>query len=204
MMVLVVARTRMGGDRVCVGGLALEDGSSVRLLGSDGRNLLEDHPIRPGAIWDIAYVPHAQVESPHVEDVIVSRGKEVETVGDLKARILGLIEPWAGPVESIFEGLLTTTESGRSYLAPNGQMPSCSTGFWVADRDARLSQFQDHGLSYWFPDGQEIRSVKYVGMDDPIDIISTGSIVRFSLSRWGEFPPGVGERRCYLQLSAWY
>ena len=60
---------------MCVGGRALEDGSSVRLLGSDGRNLLEDHPIRPGAIWDIAYVPHAQVESPHVEDVIVSRGK---------------------------------------------------------------------------------------------------------------------------------
>jgi hypothetical protein len=204
MRVLVVARTRMGGDRVCVGGLALDDGTSTRLLGSDGWNLPEDHPIRPGEIWDLTYRPRDRVEPPHVEDVIVSRGKPIDTVSDMQAQILTLIEPWTERVESIFEGCLTTTDSGGAYLPPTGRMPSCSTGFWLSDRDVRVSHFEDRGIRYWIPDAREIRGFKYVGMDDPIDIIPSGSLIRFSLSRWGEFPPGVGERRCYLQLSGWY
>jgi hypothetical protein len=203
MKVLVVARTRMGGDRVCVGGLALEDGASLRLLGSDGWNLPEEHPIRPGEIWDLSYGRRERVEPPHVEDVIVSHGKPVEKVADMKGQILRLIEPWAGPVESIFDGRLTTTDSGRGYLPPTGPLPRCSTGFWLADRPIRLSRFDDRGIRYWFPDAREIRNVKYVGMDDPIDVIPQNSLLRFSLSRWAEFPPGVGERRCYLQLSGW-
>jgi len=122
----------------------------------------------------------------------------------MKAAIQALIQPWTGALESVFGGCLTTTDSGRAYLAPTSRMPSCSTGFWLPDRDVRLSQFEDHGPSYWFPDSRDIRSVKYVGMDDPIEIIPTGCLVRFSLARWGEFPPRVGERRCYLQLSSWY
>jgi hypothetical protein len=43
----------MGGGRVCVGGLEVGSGASVRLLGSDQHNLPEDHRIRPGEIWDI-------------------------------------------------------------------------------------------------------------------------------------------------------
>ena len=204
MKVLVVARTRMGGDRVCVGGLALNDGASLRLLGSDGGNLRETNPIRPGEVWDLSYRPRDEVKPPHTEDVIVSHGKMVERASDMKAQILGLTPPWEGAVESIFDRRLTTTEAGRAYLAPNGPMPSGSTGFWVADHDVRLSQFGDYGVSYWLPKGQEIRNVKYVGMDDPIDVIPAGSLIRFSLARWGEFPPGVGEKRCFLQLSCWY
>jgi hypothetical protein len=122
----------------------------------------------------------------------------------MKAQILTLIEPWTGPVESTFEGCLITTDSGGAYLPPTGRMPSCSTGFWLCDQEVRVSQYEDHGIRYWIPDAREIRGFKYVGMDDPIDIIPSGSLIRLSLSRWGEFPPGVGERRCYLQLSGWY
>jgi hypothetical protein len=194
----------MGADRVCVGGLALEDGTNIRLLGSDGKNLPQSHPIRPNEVWDLTYSPCDHVTPPHVEDVIVSHGKRVETVGDMKARIMGLVDPWTGRVESIFDRCLITTDSGRGYLAPNGPMPSCSTGFWIANQDVRLSQFHDHGFSYRFPHGAEIRGVKYVGMDDPADVIPAESLIRFSLARRKEFPPGVGEKRCYLQLSGWY
>ena len=79
MNVLVVARTRMRGDRVCVGGLEIETARSVRLMGSDGWNLHEDHPIRPGEIWDLAYEDHPDPTPPHVEDVI---GELFETCDD--------------------------------------------------------------------------------------------------------------------------
>ena len=65
MSVLVVARTRMAGDRVCVGAIDLETHASLRLLGSDGRNLPGVKPIRPGEIWEHTYTPATHVEPPH-------------------------------------------------------------------------------------------------------------------------------------------
>jgi hypothetical protein len=189
---------------VCVGGVTLDDGTGLRLLGSDGRNLPQDKPIYPGEIWDLTYNVSERIEPPHVEDVVVARGRPVGRVDDVKARLLSLVTPWEGAVESVFESSLTTTDHGHAYLAPSGPIPPCSTGFWVADHDVRLSQFEEHGLYYWFPEGRNIRSVKYVGMKDPIDVIPEGSLIRFSLARWWGFPPGEGERRCYLQLSGWF
>jgi len=68
----------------------------------------------------------------------------------------------------------------------------------------RQSKFEESGRSYWIPNGKLIRKVKYVGMNDPIALIPAGVLIRFSLARWKEFPPGVGEQRRYLQLSGWY
>lgn len=200
MRVLTVARTRMAGDRVCVGGIDVDSGRSVRLLGSDHRNLDESHPIRPGEIWDIQYTNADRVRPPHVEDIIVSRGHREGVVDDLRAAILDLAEPWTGTPD----GLLEFTSAGTAYVSPSGSLPQSSTGFWRADRNLVLSQFDEHGRRYWLPDGERLRSVKYVGMEPPIDHVAAGMIVRFSLSRWAEFPPGVGEQRCYLQLSGWY
>jgi hypothetical protein len=203
MNMLVVARTRMSGDRVCVGGIELGTGRSLRLLGSDGNNLPEAHSIRPGTIWDIACEPLRRgVRPPHVEDVIVTRGHPVEDVPDMKAAILGSWQPWECPLEDIFDGPLDVTERGTAFLRDRPPLPSCSTGFWHAQRPATLDG--DWGNRYWFAGGGAIRSVKYSGMSWPPDTIPAGALIRFSLARWAEFPPGVGEKRCYLQVSGWY
>jgi hypothetical protein len=203
MSVLVVARTRMTGNHVCVGGLELETGRSLRLLGSDGWNLLEEHPIRPGEIWELAYKDHPGPVPPHVEDVIVSHGHKVEEVDDMKATILGLIEPWRGGVDAIFDGRLVATDGGSGYVTRDPPLPTTSTGFWIASGALQRKTF-DTATRYALPGGGPIRSVKYVGMADSIPTIPSGALVRFSLARWAAFPPGVDDERCYLQLSGWY
>lgn len=174
MNVHVVARTRMSGDRVCVGGIDLDSGRSLRLLGSDRRNLLETNPIRPREIWDLAYSPAPSVEPPHIEDVIVTRGHKVEDVADTRAAILQLVNPWQGTLESIFDGRLDTTDGGSAFIRRDPPLPSHSTGFWVATDDVPKSRFDDYGVKYWFPDGRAIRKVTYKGMEDPIESSQPG------------------------------
>jgi len=204
MNVLVVARTRMRGDRVCVGGIEVETVRSVRLLGSDGWNLHEDHPIRPGEIWDLTYEDHPDPTPPHVEDVIVSHGSRATAVGDMHAELVRLINPWRGPLESIFDGRLQTTAEGKAYVGPQPPLPAGSLGFWVSDCPLTVSRNPAvQGRRYWFPEGWPITSVAYVGMEPQLDVIPAGSLVRFSLARWAAFPHGA-EERCYLQVSGSY
>jgi hypothetical protein len=202
--VLVVARTRMGGDRVCVGGIDVDSRASVRLLGSDTQNLPESHPIRPGEIWNMTCSPRREVRPPHVEDVVVTAGKQISSVVNLKSAILELVEPWDCELEEIFDGRLAVTDAGTAFLRDEPPLPDRSTGFWNARTALRQSKFDESGNRFWIPDGHRIRKVKYVGMDDPVAVIPEGALVRFSLARWHQFPPGVDEPRCYLQLSGWY
>lgn len=106
MKVLVVARTRMGGNRVCVGGIDVDARLGVRLLGKDEQNLQEDHRIRPGDIWEMACTPRSVVVPPHVEDVVVTSGRCVSTVTHMKDAILDLVEPWDCDLDEIFNGCL--------------------------------------------------------------------------------------------------
>lgn len=201
MNVLVVARTRMGGDRVCVGGLEITSGRSVRLMGRDGWYLHEDHPIRPGEIWDLTYENHPHPTPPHVEDVIVSHGSRVSAVRDIHAEILAIVDPWRGPVGSIFDGRLQTTAHGKAYVGPHPPLPAGSVGFWVSDCPLTMSRNPAvQGRRYWFPEGGAVTSVAYVGMEPQREVILAGALVRFSLARWKAFPEGA-EKRCSLQVS---
>jgi hypothetical protein len=202
--VLVVARTRMGGDRVCVGGIDLDSGASVRLLGSDTQNLLESHPIRPGDIWNMTCSHRREPRPPHVEDVVVTAGKRLSRVANLRGAILELVEPWDCELDEIFDGRLAVTDAGTAFLRDEPPLPDRSVGFWAARTALRQSKFDESGSRYWIPEGRLIRKVKYVGMHDPTPLIPEGALVRFSLARWHQFPPGVDELRCYLQLSGWY
>lgn len=49
---------------------------------------------------------------------------------------------------------------------------------------------------------EEIR-IKFVGYQNPIDIIPQGSVIRLSLANWWN-TDNTTEDRCYLQLSGWY
>ena len=78
--VLVVSRTRMTQGRVCVGGHDLDDGfRSLRLLTKAGMNVREELAIAPGEVWELDYADRPNPDPPHVEDVLVSQGKRIET-----------------------------------------------------------------------------------------------------------------------------
>ncbi len=203
MNVLVVARTRYGAERVCVGGIDVDTGAGVRLLGHDGQYLLATHQIRPREVWSLTCSPNENIEPPHVEDLIVTRGSRMDVVADMRAAIMKLIAPWTGDLDRIFDGTLETTSSGRAFVREGARLPQQSTGFWVVSQPVRKSKFEERGTSYWFPEGRHIRAVKYVGMEDPAEEIPDGALVRFSLAKWKAFPQDA-ERRCYLQVSGWF
>ncbi len=202
MRVLVVARTGMlQPDRVCVGAIELDTGRSLRLKRMvDGGNALESHPMRPGSIWDLSYQPDQSVTQPHVEDVLVSGGHHVEDVPDMRSAILSVWEPWDCPLDDIFEGTLDVTEAGSAFVPTGTRVPSGSTGFWISRQGATIDSYE----RYWFEGGQRIQRTRWKGMTAATRTIPRGALIRFSLARWAEFPPGVGELRCYLQLSAWF
>ncbi|HXD71822.1 MAG TPA: hypothetical protein VN615_18280 [Gaiellales bacterium] len=199
MRVLVVARTQMFGPHVCVGGVELATGRSLRLKRLDGSNALESHPIRPGSIWEMAYTPCPSVVPPHVEDVLVSGGHWVEDVADMRSAILVSWQPWDCPLDEIFEGRLDATDGGSGFLPAGPVLPSCSTGFWLSRQRATIDSFG----RYRFENARLIKGVKWKGTTAPAQTIPPGALIRFSLAKWKEFSPEEGER-CYLQLSAWY
>jgi hypothetical protein len=118
--------------------------------------------------------------------------------------LLGIVDPWRGPVQSIFDGRLRTTSHGRAYVGPQPPLPMGSVGFWVSASPLTMSKHPaSQGRRYWFPEGGQITSVAYVGMEPQLEVIPAGALVRFSLARWAAFPEG-SEERCYLQVSGSY
>jgi hypothetical protein len=204
MSILVVARTRMTGGRVCVGAIDRHSGASLRLLTHDGKNIPGDHRIRPSELWNVQCTPAPRLRPPHTEDVFVTGGRRLERVADMRAAIVDLLDPWECELDEIFDGRLSFRDSGRAFLGPEPPLIQYSTGFWIASQPLRLSRFEEKGRSYWVPDGKRIRNVTYVGMEDPSALIPRDALVRFALARWWAFPRDVGDERCSLMLSGWY
>jgi hypothetical protein len=194
----------MSGGRVCVGDIDHDSGVNLRLLAHDGMNVPVDHPIRPGEIWKVTCTPRRHVRPPHVEDVLVTSGKRLEIVPDMKGAVLNLVQPWECDLDSIFDSRMATTSSGTAFVRDEFPLPSGSTGFWITKAPVHIARSEDRGVRYWFPEGSKIRSAKYVGMEEPMPAIPAAAVIRFSLARWAVFPPGVDEERCYLQVSGSY
>lgn len=192
MRALIVGRTHMGRSNACVGAIAVDNGRSLRLFTAAGEY---PGPIdyQVGQIWDLGVTAKLGVTAPHVEDVIVSSRTLVGVDPDPRATVLGVIEPWHVPLEEAFEGSLHIANE-KMYVSPDGPIPSCSTGFWIADRVLELHDDRySTGVAPWL-------SVKHVGLDPGPPQIRPGELVRLSLAGWyqGDFLP---EPRCYLQVS---
>lgn len=68
--VLIVSKTRMRGDHVCVGGHDFyESMHSIRLLQPDGTNMPAGTRFDMGQVWDLDYEQATDIRPPHVEDV---------------------------------------------------------------------------------------------------------------------------------------
>ncbi len=202
MNVLIVARTRMWGDRRCIGGLAA-DGHSVRLVTATGEHWSSPE-FQVGQIWEVDFTPSTTPVPPHVEDVLVTAQGFVGVQPDLRGHLLSRVRaPWRGGIDQLFGGVVGYTGSGNGYVCARLGVPAHSTGYWLPDRDLVL---RGDGKHYDYRDGVSNRGLSYVGEPPPAPILPAGTLVRVSLARWwkpDDAEPDF-EERCYLQLSGWY
>lgn len=200
--VLIVARTRMGGDKVCVGALS-ESGENLRLMNQRCASDLEkDSSYRIGEWWQIMYDPCGSQTPPHVEDISVSATIKVGNQPDLAKYLLQKTKPWKGAIDVLFDGKIQFTQNGSGYISA-ASVPTGATGFWIPNSPLKLDASDSDKLRYRFKHGR----LSYVGVDENVvEVIPPGQLVRVSLARWwkpNDAEPTF-EERCYAQLSGWY
>lgn len=204
MKALIVSKTHMS-SMACVGAINMENHKSIRLMNADGFNQPGDTSFEVGEVWEIDYSPRANIHPPHVEDVIVRRASYVSTIDDVVSYVLASGIPiWRGGLESLFDGNLRFTSSGGCYAQP--EAPKQSVGFWIADRSLIRNDFNDKIRFAYRPilssyTGQ--KAISYVGYQEPLAIIPSGTLLRVSLARPWSLQQNE-ELKCWLQLSGWY
>lgn len=175
----------------------------IRILNERGGNLEPDAPYEIGDVWEMNAEPAwNRRPAPHCEDTQTTAIRKINNVG-----IQGIIDfikkcPLGnrlteGSLSGTFEGCLRRTAVNGAFINQN-KIPSFSTQFWIPDRD--LTHFEYFGKPrYKYND----IIIRYVGFQQPIDVIPAGTIVRLSLANWWS-PNEDVEKRCYLQVSGWY
>jgi hypothetical protein len=206
MEVLIVSKTHMS-SAFCIGGLVLHTNRYIRLLNHGNYNQPIDSIFKVGDIYDITFIERSNKLPPHIEDVIISTKRYVQSISNISNFLnqLNIID-WNGHINNIFDGNLSWTNSGTGYIPKDGQLPNSSVGFWIADKDLKRVTFDNNKVRYRYANGTIYRNISYVGYQETIETIPAGTILRVSLSRL--FPPENSEitapRGYYLQLSGWY
>lgn len=204
--ILIVSKTKMAHNNVCVGGIDLSNGRSVRLLDSNGyHESVFNCPYNIRDIWIIEYIPANFRPLPHSEDVkVLSRKKQKVLQPELS--MLDVLKKtkiciYTSSLLNVFEGNLQHTASGTLYISESA-VPQQSTCFWVCDKPLR----QDVGfgkIRYHYDAGSHL-IISYVGYEDPRTTLPKETLIRLSLAHWWAPEGSVDEKRCYLQLSGWY
>lgn len=213
---LIVAKTWMISG-ICVGGLIASSNRNVRLIPEDRqgqRNCSKDTKFEIGQIWDVDFYDSTNIDPPHMEDIIVTNASYIGNVASPQRTLIQRIHPWKGSVDILFDKNLTISlSSGKCYISRDGPLPTCSTGYWLPDKQLVLQyQVNRKGIrkpyyvtTYVYKRGGQIYekdiSIPFVGCSSPASRISPGTLVRVSLARW---LLSGNEERCYLQISGWY
>lgn len=202
--VLILSKTQMNNNQVCVGGLTLK-GRYVRLLDENGNNQPENTDFAPKQAWEIEFVEQPNNVAPHVEDILVHSRTRKGRLNE-KITIKDFIEKrnipiWRGHPDELFNRLIQWTPSGSGYINRDGGVPEHSVGFWISDRDLRRKDYK--GIRYQYTSSSGWRSIKFKGLEKPVDIIPAGTLIRVSLARWHTFNDNE-QPKCWLQLSGWY
>jgi len=201
MEVLIVAKTKMKKNRVCVGGIDIATNTLVRLLNPGGKSIPSSTNLNIGETWDIETTVREDITEPHIEDLIIGKKKLVTKAINISEYIdKNEIKVWIGGIKKLFDGKLGWTYTkGRGYISKSN-IPINSVGFWRSDKDLIL-----HEKGFYEYKGFLIkRGIPYKGIIEPIDTIPSGTLIRVSLARWWH-PTNINmEDRCYLQLSGWY
>lgn len=200
----------MGGGMVCVGGVDIDNGVSVRLLTSRGSHeTAEECPYEIWDIWNIDYYLSQRRPNPHSEDANVTRREKVDRVDAPNLsinRFAGWLERagiplFRGSLFSVFDGRLKLTDMDKLYISKE-DVPSYSTCFWINDK--RLLGYESRGRwQYRYNNMSNMYgyTIPYVGADEPLDTIEEGSLIRLSLAHWWKPEDSDDDERCYLQLS---
>ncbi|MEI7847162.1 MAG: hypothetical protein WCK35_15290 [Chloroflexota bacterium] len=206
MEVLIVSKTQMTNNHVCVGGVEIHNLKSVRLLEAGRHNPFSDTPYSIGDIWDFQYNYCESVEPPHVEDVIIQDKRLMSKNNSVIALVGSKISPWCGKPDVLFDGNLSFTSTGKGYVSEKGKRPDHSTGFWISDKTLQMQTNAYNGRhQYYYHDSLGNRVLPYVGIETPINFIPQGTLLRVSLARWWRPEDSPDEElRCYLQLSGFY
>jgi hypothetical protein len=138
-----------------------------------------------------------------VEDVAVSKANKLGNIDALAEYILKRAAPWKGTIETLFEGKVQFTRNGAGFISETG-IPAGATGFWIPSGDLHLDHDERNKAGYY--PHNDYRHLSYVGVQDTIDVIKAGQLVRISLARWWrpENADPEFEERCYAQVSGWY
>ena len=207
--VLIVAKTRMGDNNICIGGLNIDTNESIRLLDVAGWNQPANAPYNVGQIWELEIYHSAKINPPHVEDVIVTREIYIGQIPNLRDMLLRRVAIWHGTPANLFGGLLIF-ENSRGYIDKSKAIPSCSTGYWQPETSLIL--IWNSGKCYYqiryFVVADNSRyhvtlNIPYVGFAEPIQEIPEETLIRVSLARGGQKLENYKDR-CYLQISGWY
>lgn len=206
--VLIVSKTKMAESRVCVGGIDLTTGISIRLLDSNGHHEYDfSCPFNIGDLWDISYTRDNRRPAPHTEDTRVLNRNIIQSnychsadqfIRELRCQGIGIVR---GSISDCFNSCLV---HDKQYYITHGRVPEHSTCFWINDRPLRKNDFQDKKrISYLDGSTPWGTSIAFVGLGPTPDYVPEGSLIRLSLANWWQ-KPGDLEERCYLQVSGIY
>ncbi len=196
--VLILARTRMNNNHVCVGGYDLDSRRYVRLLTNTAENQDENSPYQVRQIYSMEYENRQNLVLPHCEDVCVQQSTMQRTLTRQELNDeLGKLAAKNIHIRDLFGGLLHW-ENGKGYLLQTNNMPPHSV--MVACLNHDLFLYEERRFRYL--DNGKVFSVKYVGTNNlHLRKISQGTFVRFSLARWWDKNHTYPVKRAYLQLS---
>lgn len=209
--VIIVSRTRMAGDYVCVGGVDVDNRRSVRLLDMRGHHETAiDCPYQIWDMWDIEYYINQRRPCPHTEDVNVVMRRKIKSVDAPNMsvnRFAGVLESsniplFRGSLFTVFDGKLKLTDNDKLYISKE-DVSTYSTCFWINDKRL-LGYTNDRGRWQYRYNDMSNRygyTISYVGSAEPPADIEPGSLIRLSLAHWWKPEDSDDEERCYLQLS---
>jgi hypothetical protein len=135
--------------------------------------------------------------------VRVTSGKYVRTIENIRDYIIQNCNIWTGNPTNLFDSKLRW-DNGSGYLCDSNDLPNNSVGFWICHKD--LTLYNSNNKNYYSYKSRipyNNKRLPYKGIDEPIQTIISGTIIRVSLAKWWQ-KPNTNESRCYLQLSGWY
>lgn len=203
MKVVIVAKTRMSRG-ACIGALTFE-GRSMRLIAKDREtNEQFNQEYQVGDVWDIDIVKDQEIIPPHVENVIVNKKQYLAPISGMIDFIETRMPPADGGVDVLFDGLTTAPKGGARFIAKRTGLPQRSTMFWRPDRTLIRDEDQKR-IRYRYPGKDGGSTLTFVGYQEPLPEIPSGTLMRVSLAHWWrpkEKPDA--ELRCYVQISGWF
>lgn len=205
---VVIARTHMREERICLGALDLETGTLRRLNRSHHQSFMHDAPFEVGQVWDIHFVPDFPHTNPHNEDVIVCSWKATDigsSLGDLLHRTPAREVVFCGNPFGLYQGKLHWIRGGAFWNAvvqDKSLCPDFSLHLWRTDREMHLHPDRFGGFHYrsHLPEHNGWWSVAYKGTESPRSVIPPGSIISLSLARWWPKQDPINPPRCYVQI----